>query len=82
MLPYQLELIAQMRHQELLQQARHRRLLKISLRPQPVHHRSALRQVTIWAGTQLIRWGLKLQGHAVVSPGTSNDFYGKEPLSG
>jgi hypothetical protein len=81
---HQLEEIAYRRQQEFLQQARRRRLLN-TLQRQPTNHRRRSQQVAIWAGTQLIRWGLKLQGHYAASSGvaTSNanhDFYGREPL--
>jgi len=80
----QLEEIAYRRQQEFLQQARRRRLLN-TLRHQPTNQRRRSQRVAAWAGTQLIRWGLKLQGHSAASPGaatsnSSHDFYGREPL--
>ena len=81
---HQLEEIAYRRHQELLQQAQRRRLLNI-LQHQPTNHRRRSQRVAPWAGTQLIRWGLKLHGHYAASSGaatsnSSHEFYGREPL--
>lgn len=87
MLPYHhLEEIAFTRHREFLQQARRRRLVN-TLRYQPAKRRRLARQVTSWAGTQLIRWGLKMQGQPPASlraaiSSSSEDFYRKEPLVG
>ncbi len=86
MFPYQhLEEIAYARHREFLQQARRKRLIN-SLRRRPAKRRGVSQQVTTWAGTQLIRWGVKLQGQQAISlrtmPDSSEDFYRKESLSG
>jgi hypothetical protein len=67
-----------------LQQAQRRRLLNI-LQHQPTNHRRRSQRVATWAGTQLIRWGLKLHGHYAASSGaatsnSSHEFYGREPL--
>jgi hypothetical protein len=86
MFPFNLEDIAFERHKECLQQAEQRRLIKALERQQSNPGRVS-QQVTTWAGAQMVKWGLKLQGHSVppqlaATRDVINTPYGKEPLIG
>ncbi len=59
---YVIELIAYERRKELQQKVERRRLIKM-LQHQQSNNRQIIWRVSNWMGTQMVQWGLKLQGH-------------------
>ena len=61
-----MEFIARERHRDLLHQAEQIRLIK-TLRQQTVEQ-GRFRSILTWIGVQMVKWGLKLQGHSLALP--------------
>jgi hypothetical protein len=61
MFPEQIEIMAHVHRQALLQEAEQRRMLK-RLRAQQTNSAPSTGRVRYWLGTHLVGWGLKLQG--------------------
>jgi hypothetical protein len=67
MFPNNLEFFAYERQQDLLRTAEQIKLIE-TLRQRQVDERGIFRSVKNWIGVQLVKWGLKLQGHRLILP--------------
>jgi hypothetical protein len=62
MIPNQMEFLGRDRWQTLLEAAEQHRLLK-RVAAQQAHQAITIGQMRCWLGTQLVKWGFKLQGY-------------------
>jgi hypothetical protein len=62
MIPFEMEFLGRERQQTFLQAAEQHRLLK-RVTAQPANQATTIGQLRCWLGTQLVKWGFKLQGY-------------------
>ncbi len=62
-----MEFVAQERQKDLLEQAKRARLIE-TLQRQRSNNERISRKVTNRLGTQMVKWGLKLQGYDIAPP--------------